>query len=290
MVKKSHRRSNRIIFAILFLFLSTGILIYKYSNFNKTIPDVEQIPPSVQKSIANTKPTKQFYVPILLYHYVEYVKDPGDTIRKSLNILPIVFDQEVKTLKDAGFNFITPKDLSEILDNKKGLPEKPIILTFDDGYRDFYTDVFPILKKYNVKAVAYIVPNFLNKPNNMDTWMLKEIVKSGLVEIGAHTMNHAYLSGLSLKRVKYEVDESKKYLEKSLGIEVVSFAYPYGAFDNQTIKVVKEAGFKTAATTINGTLIADTNRFFFYRVRPGGLVGKSLIKLVQKKTFPIAQK
>lgn len=277
-------------FIILFsIFLFIG-LIYKSSNFNKTIPDIVEIPLSVQKSIANVKPTRQFYVPILLYHYVEYVKDEGDTIRKSLNIIPAVFDEEVKTLKNAGYIFLTPKDLADILDEKMDLPQRPVILTFDDGYRDFYTDVFPILKKYNAKATAFIVPNFLNKPNNMDTWMLREIVKSGLVEIGAHTMDHSYLAGLPKKRVEFEVLESKRFLEKSLGISIVSFAYPYGAFDNQAIKVVKDAGFKTAVTTIDGNLVMDINRFFLYRVRPGGRVGDSLIKLVQEKNFPIAKK
>ncbi len=268
------------------MLLALAIIILKNSSFNKTIPDVTQIPPDVQKSIANVKPVKQFYVPILLYHYVEYVKDPGDTIRKSLNIIPAVFDAEVKTLKDAGYTFLTPKDLADVLDDKNNLPERSVILSFDDGYRDFYTDVFPILKKYNVKAIAYIVPNFLNKPNNMDVWQLKEIVKSGLVEIGAHTMNHSYLAGLPKKRVEYEVVESKKYLEKVLGIQIVSFAYPYGAFDNQAVDIVKNAGFRTAVTTIHGNLVMDTNRYFIYRLRPGARVGKSLIKLVEEKSFP----
>lgn len=284
--KKSHQYFNPIILVILCLLFSVLIIIYKYSNFNKVIPDVVEIPPEVQKSIENTKPTKQIYVPILLYHYVEYVKDPGDTIRKSLNIIPAVFDVEVKTLKDAGYTFLTPKDLADVLDDKKELPQKPVILSFDDGYRDFYTDVFPILRKYNAKAIVYIVPNFLNKPNNMDTWMLKEIVKSGLVEIGAHTMDHSYLAGLPKKRVEYEVAESKKYLEKTLGIQVVSFAYPYGAFDNQAIDIVKNAGFRTAVTTIHGNLVMDTNRYFIYRLRPGARVGESLIKFVEEKSFP----
>lgn len=287
--KKSSLHFSLFTLIIICLLISFLILIYKYSKLSKAIPDITQIPPDVQKSIANVKPVKQFYIPILLYHYVEYVQDPGDTIRKSLNIIPAIFDLEVKTLKDAGYTFITPKDLADVLDDKASLPKKSVILTFDDGYRDFYTDVFPILKKYQVKAITYIVPNFLNKPNNMDMWQLKEIVKSGLVEIGAHTMNHSYLAGLSKKAVEYEVVESKKFLEKALDLKVVSFAYPYGAFDNQAIKVVQDAGFKTAITTINGTLVADINRFFLYRVRPGGKVGADLIKLIEQKTFPVAK-
>lgn len=258
-----------------------GFFILRESTPDSLIPDVVEIPNEVKESIRNLKPQKSFRVPILLYHYVEYVKDPGDTIRRSLNIEPYLFDQEIKTLKDEGYTFITMSDLADVFDDKKSLPPKPVILTFDDGYRDFYTDVFPILKKYQTKAVVFVVPNFLDKQNNLDTWMLSELVKSGLVEIGAHTMDHFYLTGLPFEMLKYQVVQSKKDLEKRLGFEVVSFAYPYGAFDNQAIDVVKNAGFKTAVTTINGFFAQDLNRFFLYRIRPGGRVGQELLGLLE---------
>ena len=203
MKKRRVHNTNLILPIILALLIVVTFFIFKSSNFNQQIPDVVEIPKEVQESIKNVKPQKYLRVPILLYHYVEYVKDQGDTIRKSLNITPYTFDAEIKTLKDAGYEFITTKDLADALDDKITLPPKSVILTFDDGYRDFYTDVFPILKKYNVKAVVFVVPNFLGLPNNLDTWMLAEIAKSGLVEIGAHTMNHAYLSGLPFARVKF---------------------------------------------------------------------------------------
>lgn len=279
--KKHNSNLNYLLAAILVVLLIIGLLLPKIANFQKPIPDVVELPKDVQESIRNLKPQKYIRVPILLYHYVEYVRDEGDTIRKSLNIIPYTFEQEVKTLKDAGYTFITVSELSDALDDKNNLPSRPVILTFDDGYRDFYTDVFPILKKYQVKAVVYIVPNFLNKPNNMDTWMVSEIAKSGLVEIGAHTMDHTYLAGLPLQRVKYEIEQSKKYLEKNFGVRVVSFAYPYGAFDNQAIDVVKKAGIRTAVTTINGIFAQDINRFFLYRIRPGGRTGEELLNLLK---------
>lgn len=272
-IKKTH-----IIFFIILLLLS--VLVFKKFNFKQPIPDVVELPKEIQESIKNLKPQKYVRIPILLYHYVEYVKDEGDTIRKSLNITPYTFEQEIKTLKDAGYKFITLADLANFLDNKSTLPAKPVILTFDDGYRDFYTDVFPILKKYQVKVTVYVVPNFLNKPNNLDTWQIKEMIVSNLVEVGSHTMNHAYLSDLPLARVKYEVEESKKYLEKSLRISVTTFAYPNGTFDNQVIDVVKKAGYRTAVTTINGIFAQDINRFFLYRIRPGARTGQSLLNII----------
>lgn len=290
--KKNKKNTNYFLLAILIVLVGVYFLLSKLPPFQQSgnlmrsqTTDITQLPKDIEQSIKNLKPQKYAKMPILLYHYVEYVKDDKDTIRKSLNIIPYIFDAQVKTLKDAGYTFITPADLSDFLDDKKELPIKSVILSFDDGYRDFYTDVFPILKKYQVKAVAYIVPNFLNKPNNMDLWQLQELAQSGLVEIGAHTMDHSYLSGLSGDLVKYEVEESKKYLEENLGIKIISFAYPYGAFDNQTIDVVKKAGFTTAVTTINGIFAQDINRFFLYRIRPGARIGQSLLDLLDKPSI-----
>ncbi|MBI2196908.1 polysaccharide deacetylase family protein [Candidatus Daviesbacteria bacterium] len=280
--RSASKQSGVSLFVIVILLFSAALLIVKGSGFNKPIPDVVEIPKEVQESIKNVKPQKYLRVPILLYHYVEYVKDPKDTIRKSLNLEPHAFDLEVKTLQEAGYSFITLADLADGLDDKRTLPAKSVILTFDDGYRDFYTDVFPILKKYQIKAVVFVIPNFIDRPDNLTTWMISEIIKSGLVEIGAHTMNHTYLRGLSLNQVRYEIEQSKSYLEKSFGIQVISFAYPYGAFDNGAIDEVKKAGFRTAVTTIPGTFSMDVNRFFLYRVRPGGRVGPDLLELLER--------
>ncbi len=280
--RSSLKQSGVSLLVIVILLFSAVFLIVKGSGFNKPIPDVVEIPKEVQESIKNVKPQKTFRVPILMYHYVEYVKDQGDTIRKSLNLEPHVFELEIKTLKEAGYSFITLSELAEALDNKNNLNPKSVILTFDDGYRDFYTDVYPILKKYQAKAVVFVIPNFIDRPDNLTGWMISEIIKSGLVEIGAHTMNHTYLSGLPLEKVQYEVEQSKKYLEKTFNIRVTSFAYPYGAFDNVTLDIVKKSGFTAAVTIVPGIFAQDINRFFFYRLRPGGKVGPDLLELLEQ--------
>jgi len=232
----------------------------------------------------NTKDTfaiqalpKQIRVPILMYHYVEYVKDKGDTIRQSLSLGPHTFEDEVKTLTDAGYTFMTNAELADALSGKIPLPTKPIVLTFDDGYRDFYTDVYPILKKYHAKATAYIISGFLGYPNNMSSSQVAEIAHGGLVEIGAHTVHHAWLKGLPGKSLTCEVDQSKKTLELLTGKPVVSFAYPYGVFDVQAIQALAAAGFTSAVSTVPGIDQYQTHRYFLYRLRPGGRVGKSLL-------------
>jgi peptidoglycan/xylan/chitin deacetylase (PgdA/CDA1 family) len=220
-------------------------------------------------------------VPILMYHYVEYVKDKGDTIRQSLDITPYTLEQEIITLKNAGYTFLTNSELTQILDGAKRLPNKPILLTFDDGYRDFYTDAYPILKKYNVQATEYLIAGWTGYPNNMTEAQIKEIAADGLVEIGAHTVHHTWLKGLPLKTVQYEVVESKKILEAMIGKPVTSFAYPYGAFDLAAVNAVAQAGFTSAVTTVPGIDQPQIHRYFLYRLRPGGRTGESLLSWLE---------
>lgn len=224
---------------------------------------------------------KMIRVPILMFHYVEYVKDKKDTIRQSLSLSPYTFEEQVKTLVDAGYTFMTNAELTAVLGGQIPLPSKPIVLTFDDGYRDFYTDVYPILKKYHVKATAYIISGFLGYPNNMFAWQVRQIAHEGLVEIGAHTVHHVFLKGIPQKELTYEVTQSKKTLEELTGKPIVSFAYPYGAFDVRAIQALASAGFTSAVSTIPGADQYQTHRFFLYRLRAGGKTGTNLLSWLE---------
>lgn len=221
-----------------------------------------------------------FKLPILIYHYVEYVTDERDTIRKSLNITPATFEAQVETLKSAGYTFITPNQIPKIESGRLKV-EKPIIISFDDGYRDFYTDVFPIFKKHNIRAVAYVNPGLLDKLNYMYWDQVKEIAKSGLVEIGSHGMSHRSLPSIDPKSAEWEITESKSTLEQELGIEVTSFAFPYGHYNDQVIELVKSAGYTSAITTDEGLNETVSNKFTLKRVHPGARTEDSLIKSVK---------
>jgi peptidoglycan/xylan/chitin deacetylase (PgdA/CDA1 family) len=225
------------------------------------------------------------HVPILMYHYVEHVTDMNDTIRMSLNIPPEIFEQQIVTLQDNEYTFITLHDLTEGISGKKALPDKPVILTFDDGYLDFYTDVFPILQKHQVKAVAYITPGLLDSPNYMDTKHVVEISGSGLVEIGSHTMTHLHLAGSQMEVVYYELHESKRTLEEMTGKNITAFAYPYGAYDQQAVRLVQEAGYTNGVTTDPGVEITSDGMLLMDRIRPGRRIGAELTRYLQQNAF-----
>lgn len=242
-----------------------------------------KIPEEIKSTPEATNGAK-LKVPILMYHYIEYVQDKNDTTRQKLDLNPNIFEQQLKTLTEAEFTPIFIKDLASVLDKKKDLPKKPIILTFDDGYRDFYTVAFSILKKYQIKSTIYVVSEFLDKPNYLTTDQLKELAESPLIEVASHTLHHVGLKGTSDQVAIKEIANSKLHLESLLGIPIVDFAYPYGSFSAKTIEIVKQTGYLTAASVIPGMEHSQYDRFFLYRLRPGGRIGKELINFLEKDT------
>ena len=198
-------------------FLYTYFPYYLFSshhNVPETKKNIEKvIPKEVKSAHLSTSTSATFRIPILMYHYVEYVKDKKDVTRQSLDIEPDVFEEQIKTLVDGQFTFLKMSDVADILDSKKNLPEKPLVLTFDDGYRDFFTDAYPIIKKYHVKATAYVVPGFFDQPNYMLTSQIKKLALDDSIELGAHTMHHVYLKDVASIFAEREIVQSKYTLE-----------------------------------------------------------------------------
>jgi peptidoglycan/xylan/chitin deacetylase (PgdA/CDA1 family) len=215
-----------------------------------------------------------------MYHYVEYVKDPKDTIRKSLDILPTTFEAQIATLKNHGYTFITMRHLGEALKGTYTMPKKPIILTFDDGYKDFYTDVFPILKKYDVPATAYVISHFLGKPNYMSAEDITEIAASGLVEIAGHTQDHQDLRHKLPDTLEREIVGGKRDLEAITHTPLASFAYPYGGFDQDARTIVAGSGYMTAVST-NVSSVRQFDQWTIDRIRPGAMTGETLVHHIE---------
>jgi len=175
--------------------------------------------------------------------------------------------------------------LSEVFDGTKELPVKPIILTFDDGYRDFYTDAYPILLKYRAKATVYVISGFIGFKNYMTKEQIREIAQNRLVEIGSHTVHHVSLKFAPIEEVQKELIESKNELSVLTGLPVISFAYPNGSYDDKAVNAVKEVGFKTAVATKPGVELDPGMRYFLVRIRTGGLSGKELLNRLNQKTI-----
>lgn len=173
------------------------------------------------------------------------------------------FRQHLKLLDALQFTPVTFEDYHLHLENKLSLPRKPIILTFDDGYRDNYENAFPMLQEFNMKAVMYVLGDRSIQYGRWDsTHKSKEYalmddeqilhIRSEGFEIGAHSMTHAKLPELSLDAITREVTDSKHTIENLLGEEILSFSYPYGQVDERVRATVKQAGFKYACGVYTG--------------------------------------
>lgn len=220
---------------------------------------------------AQPKKEIKLSVPILMYHYVEDVTDERDTLRQSMATRPIFFEEQLKYLKNAGYTSISLSDLREALAGTGRIPEKSVILTFDDGYRDFYTDAFPLLKKYKIKSINYIIVNHIGRSGNLTEEMVREMLDSGLVEIGCHTLDHVYLPKERLAEARRQLVDCKKQLTSRFGVEVTNFAYPGGYYNSDIVKLIKEAGFETAVGTVPGVMHYLDDIYTIKRLRTGNL-------------------
>ena len=178
---------------------------------------------------------------VLNYHKV-------DNMNISLSVLPEDFDRQMHYLSDHGYHTITPDDLYDSLEGQKELPENPVLITFDDGYRDNYDNAYPILKKYGFKATIFVITSFLGTQPNYITWDQAREMDANGISIQSHTVDHKSMTDLTDDQLRYELVESKKKAEQELGHPVEFMAYPTGTYNLHIAQMVKEAGYKAAFT------------------------------------------
>lgn len=231
-------------------------------------------------------------LPILTYHYVEPVQ--GMTRRgATLTVTPAVFEHQLQALQGRGYETIFVKDIPSIFSRVPSssfsnsqytnphlstvalakVEPTSIALTFDDGYEDFALFVLPLLRQYRMKATFYVVTDFVGKQGYVTAEELQEIIASGLVEIGAHTVHHKNLLNISLTLARDEIEGSKHALEQDYGLSVQTFAYPYGKHSPRIDALVQDAGFSAAVTTERGYDLHPQQLFALKRIPAEAFVG-----------------
>lgn len=242
--------------------------------------ELEQTPKPVQKAIrlpiAKVKAEetvvahKSRHVPILMYHYVRTVDEAHDKVGFLLSVTPENFDKQLAYLNEHGFTSISPQELYESLFNEKPLPQKPILITFDDGYEDFYTHAVPLLVKHSIKATIFIPSDRISTRNYMTWPQVLEIAQNPAITIASHTRHHVNLNETIIDQLDNEITQSRLILERHLGRAIDFFAYPYGAFNAEVIKEVKKAGYKLAFSTLGGFSHTVNDQYTLRRVNIGG--------------------
>jgi len=237
-------------------------------------------PPIIQTPIPREA---RLRLPMIMYHYVEYVKDTKDIVRKRLDITPDAFERHLVLLKAAGYETYFVKDVPDIIAGNIYYAPKSVILTFDDGYEDFYRDVFPLLKKYQMRATVYVIYDYIGRRGFLSRDELAELSHSHLVEIGSHTLDHIYLKTMAKDMAMTQIIDSKRMLEELLGTEVKSFAYPYGAFSQESLDMVREASYSAAVSVIPGVFQSENNLFYLSRIRPGIFGYDNIVSVLEKQ-------
>jgi peptidoglycan/xylan/chitin deacetylase (PgdA/CDA1 family) len=208
-------------------------------------------------------------VPILEYHYIRVVTDPNDQLGYNLSVTPDDFQQQMDWLLKNGYHPIDLTDLRAYFQNQQPLPARPVVLTFDDGYIDFYTTAFPVLQAHGFKAVSYVVPGFWGNPRYMTGAQISEIDHAG-IEIGDHTMTHADLATAGAAQLVLQVKGAKDALEKQIGHPVLDFCYPSGKYTPAVIAALQQFGMQSATTEVPGTDHAWADRYTWTRTRVNG--------------------
>lgn len=205
------------------------------------------------------------FCPILMFHYVRIDSDPNDYLGQRLSIPPHRFMAEMRYIRRHGFHTVTIDQLARHIRYGSPLPSNPVALTFDDGYRDHFTRVLPVLRRFGLKATFFIVSSFVGTPRYM-TWRQIRILNRAGMDIGVHTVDHLDLTLLSPEQIWQEVHESKMIIERHLGHPARTFAYPSGRFDAQVIQDVQRSGYLAAVSTLPGSLHAQSSVDYLFRV------------------------
>ena len=181
-------------------------------------------------------------IPVLNYHQI------NDKDHNALTVPVADFEREMAYLKADGYTSITPEQLSDHLKYGKPLPEKPVMITFDDGYRDNYTNAFPILQKYGFTASIFLVSDFMNRFDNYLTWeQVQEMSEAG-INMESHTLSHVELAGLSHDELYKQLIGGKLATEWKTLKFVKYMAYPCGNMDGAAMTAVKDCGYEGGFT------------------------------------------
>lgn len=220
-------------------------------------------------------------VPVLCYHQIRDWK-ATDSKRAHDDIIPPAnFSQHMKMLADSGYHTILPDELYDYLNYGKKLPEKPIMITFDDTDLDQYTVGAKELKKYGFKGVFFIMTVSIGRPRYMSKAQIKELSDDGHV-IASHTWNHKNFAEFTDEDWEIQIDKPTKTLETITGKKVEYFAYPYGISKAANLHKLQEHGFK-AAFILSTKRDTEYPLFTIRRIiDPGTYTAKNLYNSINK--------
>jgi len=217
-------------------------------------------------------------VPILMYHSISENNNRDTSPYYQTTTAPGVFAEQMRFLHENNYRVINLDEAIKKTERAEGTTDRHVVITFDDGFRDFYTQAFPVLSRYGFSATVFLPTAFIKeaaanfKGGDCLTWTQARELKGVGVLFGSHTVSHPQLTTVKSRQLEMEVQESKRVIEDKLGCPVESFAYPYAfpetdrTFKRRLRTLLEEAGYVNGVSTIIGTAGSGADRFFLPRL------------------------
>ena len=253
----------------------TLIAIPTQTPFPTETPTVYSSPTLVPTQTITSTPTptlapqwiiqgpNEVIVPILLYHHIDIPQGESPYY-----VPPYEFERQMYLLREWGYQTISVELLIRAIKQGAELPPKPIVLTFDDGGEGTFTNALPTLQKYGFTGTSYIVHNYVGLGGHMNADQIRGLYAAGW-EIGSHSISHVDLT-VRTDRQKDEIVDSRIKLERMLGIPILTFAYPFGAYNTDSVHYAHFAGYIGAVGLGDESLQSNKNLFYLYRMTVNG--------------------
>ncbi len=210
--------------------------------------------------------SQHYIVPILMYHSIsEDIPDEDNLLSVSAN----TFNRQMEFLRKHEYNVISLGELVRLMQEDSPIARNTVVITFDDGYQDNFTVVFPLIKKYDIPLTIFVCPMCISDEQHYLTWpQLKKLSDSSLVDIGSHTLSHAFLPEIKdQRRLTKQIEGSGNILEDILKVPVDFFSYPAGGFNKKIRQIVIDSGYTAAVATKPGIDYPDDDIFALKRMR-----------------------
>lgn len=206
--------------------------------------------PNEQLVLPRPLPHRSVSLPILMYHRINVVTPSTPAASRGLTVHPADFERQMLWLKRRGYRTVTQREVFDALFRDRPLGPRPILITFDDGYRDVFFRASPVLERLGFRATAYVISGRISAGDpSFLTWPLLKALEERGIEVASHTVHHRDLTSLPTRDALAELTQSRRALERGLGHPVQWLAYPFGRFDAHVEELARRAGYVLATTT-----------------------------------------
>ncbi len=205
-------------------------------------------------------------LPVLMYHHIQSKESAVAKKQTSLTVETDLFKSQMTYLKDKGYNVAIVQDIINFFDNSTPIPQKSVLITFDDGYGDIYSDAYPVLSGLGYHATVFVPTGLMGNPDYLTWDQISEM--KGLILFANHTWAHKNVQG-DVSEMQTEIKTADTQLSDH-GLNIPkAFAYPYGLKSPATESYLALQGFKVAFTTVPGSILCEKQRLSLPRIRIG---------------------